>query len=39
MDLNGGVFIILCEAPERPAIRCSDGLDLIGGLRADHATD
>ena len=30
MDCNGGVFIIVCEASDRPAVRCSDWL---GGRR------
>jgi hypothetical protein len=28
VDCNGGVLIIWCKAAERPAVRCSDWLDL-----------
>ena len=29
IDCNECVFIILCEASERPAVRCSDWLDVL----------
>ena len=38
MDCGGGVFIILCEASERPAVSCSDWLDVGGATKSSRLT-